>query len=83
MLKVLEKLIARLNEVATELDNYHVSEEDVEYIGEYGECLDALDDACAELQDAESRLMERLEILQEKIENIDEEDLEDDDYEDD
>ena len=81
MLKVLEKLISRTNEIAGEVDSYHVSEEDVGDIGEYNELLDSLDGACSELQDAGGRLVERLEILQEKIENVDDEDLEDDDYE--
>lgn len=67
-------------ELATELDSYHVGEDEVENIEEYTRLLDQLDDANADLQEAGNKIIERLEEIQEQLENIDAEDPESNDY---
>jgi hypothetical protein len=83
MLKQLEKLNDRINDLTTEVDSYHIDADDLESIEDYGKALDHLNDSFSELLEAGDRLIERLEDLQEQIENIDQEDYEDEDYEDD
>jgi hypothetical protein len=82
MIKPLEKLVSRINELASELDGYHISEADIEDLPDYEELMDSLDYAFSELQDSGQRLIERLEGLQDDLDNIDGEDYEAGDYED-
>lgn len=83
MLKQLDKLSERISEITTELDDYHIDEDDLESREDYEKVLDRLNDHMGELQEAGERLIERLEELEEKLENVDQEDYEDEDYEDD
>jgi hypothetical protein len=83
MLKQLDKLHDVIIELTTELENYHVGEDEVENIEEYARRLDRIDDANSDLQDAGNQIIERLEEIQEQLENIDEEDPESIDYDED